>query len=298
MTNSGSVTGAHKGGNNLKPDMYDAFAEYLANVTLALKHGTADPSAAAHTTTATREASAWPPWGSALVSVTPLNEPVSSWWTFGNNQEGCHFDRDKQAEIITRLGQQLAAQPASQLTAAPTMPGVSGPEENSIDDALLSLTSYPARTLEHMDIITTHTYNGVLRSKLANFTAQHGKELWNSEYGTGSGPLQGGLQLAQRITLDLNQLAPSVWTLWQAADLDNALSPFGWGLLAATTHEENLYHIVASFQSSSPSSCCLEVLQPWNGGNVSCLPCDVNNRNQVCVCVCACVSEKGREKQK
>jgi len=44
-----------------------------------------------------------------------------------------------------------------------------------------------------------------------------------------------GVTLAKRITLDLNELNASVWTLWQTADLDNSLTTSsGWGLTAAS----------------------------------------------------------------
>ena len=39
---------------------------------------------------------------------------------------------------------------------------------------------------------------------------------------------------ASRIIQDLNGMNCTVWTLWQAADLDNSLSPDGWGLVATS----------------------------------------------------------------
>ncbi|EGD79302.1 alpha-L-arabinofuranosidase B [Salpingoeca rosetta] len=282
MTKSGSATGAVGGSNNLRDDMYGAFAAYLANVTVALAHGPPDQAPRC------QQQPPWQPLGDALVSVTPLNEPVSSWWKYGNDQEGCHFDRDKQAAVIAALSSQLRATAPAPSAAGGRGVGVSGPEENSIDDALLSLQSYPAETLAGMDLLTTHTYNGIRREALAAFAQKHGKQLWNSEYGTGSGPLQGGLELASRIITDLHQLNASVWTLWQTVDLDNSLSPDGWGLLAATVHEENLYQIVANRShdgddgaDGAGASCCVEVEGVADGSNITCSPCDVNNPNQV-----------------
>ena len=42
------------------------------------------------------------------------------------------------------------------------------------------------------------------------------------------------MQLAVRIIQDLNHLNPTVWTLWQAATLQNSLDDKGWGLVGAT----------------------------------------------------------------
>ena len=66
-----------------------------------------------------------------------------------------------------------------------------------------------------MTVLTTHTYNGRpgQRQALSKFAAAHGKRLWASEYGDGDST---GLELAARITLDLNEMNASMWTLWQA----------------------------------------------------------------------------------
>eukprot|EP00039_Didymoeca_costata_P004705 m.75646 g.75646 ORF g.75646 m.75646 type:complete len:518 (+) comp12515_c0_seq1:132-1685(+) len=223
MTVSGSATGNGNGAfDNLKADMFPAFASYLANVTEYLyKHE-----------------------GIVIDSVTPLNEPGSNWWHQGGDQEGCHFSPTSQNKIITLLGMICAFGffffPCSlysigkELSVRGLPVAVSGPEENSIDDTLKRVQSYDTGGLGSLGVITTHTYNGESRAQLLEFAKKNNKRLWASEYGTGSGPLQGGLQLATRIVMDINVLQPSVWTLWQSADLDNSLSKSGWGLTAAT----------------------------------------------------------------
>jgi O-glycosyl hydrolase len=237
-----SVTGASDGGNNLQDSMYSAFATYLATVVR-------------HFQTSSE-------YGNIVFdAVTPLNEPCSSWWRLGGDQEGCHFDRDKEDTILALLSQAL-----EHLGATATV--LSGPEENSIDDTLTSLQSYESTTLAAIDLITTHTYNGNRREDLSNFAAAHGKRFWNSEFGTGSGPLQGGIQLAQQITNDLNNMNITAWTLWQAVDLDNTLSPDGWGLLAAT------YNVPPTiFTIRTASGLCLTALQPSNDANVTLQAC-------------------------
>jgi O-glycosyl hydrolase len=206
MTVSGSVTGNHDGTkDNLKPSQFEAFATYLAAV---CQHF--------HTS-----------FNVTFDTVTPLNEPVASWWKYGNGQEGCHFDHSSQSRIIGLTGKALKSMGLSQI-------GVSGAEENWVDDTVGSVSAYTAEDLEQLTLVTTHTYNGRpgQRQALSRFAAAHGKRLWASEYGDGD---VSGVTLAKRITLDLNEGNFSVWTLWQVSDLDNSLTTSsGWGLTAAT----------------------------------------------------------------
>ena len=127
--------------------------------------------------------------------------------------------------------------PQSRAVACLTLVAVgipAGPEENSIDTSVSSLQSWEVDAIDALTVITTHTYAGDNRAGLAAFASEHGKRLWASEFGTGSGAVQGGVQLASRIVEDLNGLNCTVWTLWQAADLDNSLSRDGWGLVATS----------------------------------------------------------------
>jgi len=208
MTVSGSATGSKSGTtDNLRGEDFKPFAAYLANVT-------------AHFAAV---------WNTTFDSVTPLNEAANGWWKTGGSQEGCHFDQSSESVITAELGAALSAAGVDGVA-------VSGPEENSIDTSLQSLQRWSSDAIAALGVITTHTYNGDDRSGLAQFAAAHGKRMWASEYGTGSGPLQGGLQLAQRIMADLQGFPNlQVWTLWQAADLDNTMNvKGGWGLTAAS----------------------------------------------------------------
>jgi O-glycosyl hydrolase len=205
MTVSGSVTGNKDGTkDNLKADSFSDFATHLATVTQHF-----------HTQ-----------WNITFDSITPLNEPVTGWWKYGNQQEGCHFDRSSQSRIVGLLGRELASRSLTTV--------VSGPEENWVDDSLKSVAAYQDADLSSLGLITTHTYNGRpgQREALSSFASKHGKRLWASEYGDGD---TSGVSLAKRITYDLNHLNCSVWTLWQTADLDNSLTTTsGWGLTATS----------------------------------------------------------------
>ena len=100
----------------------------------------------------------------------------------------------------------------------PEQLGVSGPEENRIQDSVSSVESYNSSDLDALTVITTHTYNGVpgSREAISKLAYDKQKRLWASEYGDGDTT---GVKLAARITTDLNELNCSVWTLWQTTDL-------------------------------------------------------------------------------
>ena len=192
MTNSGSVTGAMGGGDNLNPAYYDAFADYLAEVVLHFRDA----------------------WGISFRTVEPLNEPISGWWRFGGRQEGCHFERASQSSIIQRLSVSLASRGLSTV--------VSAADENSIDQAVSSFRSYSSATKSLVSQINTHSYGGSQRTQLANLASSYGKELSMSEYGDGDAS---GFTMSRRILSDMKNMRPISWVYWQAVDGD------GWGLL-------------------------------------------------------------------
>ncbi|MDK8191926.1 RICIN domain-containing protein [Paenibacillus sp. UMB7766-LJ446] len=191
MTISGSVSGAANGGNNLKPDYYDDFADYLTEV---VKHFRDN-------------------WGITFDTVTPLNEPISTWWKLGNNQEGMHFDRADQNKILSQV--------QSSLTAKGLSTKLSAPEEYSLDDTTTSFNSYSSAVKSAISQINTHTYGGSNRATLRNTATSAGKHLWTSEYGDGDAS---GLTMSRTILKDIRNMGASAWVYWQAVD-----SADGWG---------------------------------------------------------------------
>ncbi|WP_336788654.1 RICIN domain-containing protein [Paenibacillus sp. MMO-177] len=192
MTNSGSVTGASGGANNLKTDYYDDFADYLTEV---VKHF--------------RDS-----WGITFKTLTPLNEPVSTWWSLGNNQEGMHFDRANQDTILSQVNASLAAKGL-------TGTKLSAPEEYSIDDSVTSYNSYSSGVKSALAQINTHTYGGTGRAAFRNIAASNGKTPWVSEYGDGDAS---GLTMSRTILKDIRNMGVTAWIYWQAVD-----SADGWG---------------------------------------------------------------------
>lgn len=200
MTVSGSVTGNGKerpAQNNLREDMYDAFADYLTEVVRHYRD--------VHDVT--------------FDSLTPLNEPTASWWTFGNNQEGCHFTPDKQDLILAKTAQEL--------TRKGLATRLSAPEEYSIEETIQTWQSYQPATRRAVSQINTHSYEGDSRASLQQLARNDGKRLYVSEYGNGiDGEFGSALELARVICLDLNELRCDGWVYWQA--VGNLDRPGDW----------------------------------------------------------------------
>ena len=198
MTNSGCSSGAvWSAQNNLKDDAYESFARYLADV-------------AAHFADE---------WGIRFQSMSPMNEPNTSFWgAYSDKQEGCHFDPGaSQSRILVALAEALEARGLSDIL-------ISGTDETSIDLQGMSLNQLSEDALRVLDRVDTHTYSGASRAYLRSQALAKGKNLWMSEVdggetlGKDAGEMGAGLWLAQRIAEDLNGLTPSAWILWQVID--------------------------------------------------------------------------------
>ncbi|QHT59744.1 alpha-L-arabinofuranosidase [Paenibacillus lycopersici] len=190
MTQSGSVTGNYGAANNLRDDMYDAFADYLVTVNKHFKDY----------------------WGVTFRTLEPLNEPNASWWTYGNRQEGAHFDRNKQEIMIQKVADLLTTQ------GSPTQ--VSASDETSIDDGRDTINSFSATTKNAIWQYNVHTYGG--SDRVGFNTAAAGKNIWMSEHGDGDAS---GMQMARSIVYDLRYMKNTGWVYWQAVDGG------GWGLM-------------------------------------------------------------------
>jgi len=199
MTVSGSVTGSADGtNNNLKAACEDDFAVYLAEV---VKH--------LHRLD-----------GVTFDSITPLNEPSSTWWVFGGHQEGCHIGALQQERVINLLSTELDRRGLRLL--------IDAPEENDEQSGNDSLETYSTNCLERIGQVSTHSYGANNPQGLFSLAASLHKPLRQTEYGDGDST---GMKLARRIRDDLTQLRPISWCYWQGADYD------GWGLLGNRLRE-------------------------------------------------------------
>ncbi|REE89063.1 galactan endo-1,6-beta-galactosidase [Paenibacillus taihuensis] len=192
MTKSGSVTGGVNAAENLKDDMYDDFADYLTAVVKQFHDN----------------------WGIDFRTLSPVNEPSSDYWYYGNRQEGNRMYPANQQVMIGYLYDSLASKGLST--------GISGPEETSIDLARDTINSFSAATRAKMVQFNSHTYGGSDRVGLN--TAAGGKRIWNSEHGDGDST---GLTMSRNILWDIKYMKNSAWVYWQVVETAGS----GWGML-------------------------------------------------------------------
>lgn len=233
MTISGSVTGNHDGRSNLADADMESFVDYFVSAAAGVEAR----------------------YGIKFHTFTPINEPISPWWKFGNKQEGCRFNRRQQNQLL-----QLTARVLRRKRLAGS---VAGPEENAVKDTMRSFNAYESETREMLGQINTHTYFPEGRAALGELATTAGKELWVSEYGDGDAS---GLKMARAIVDDLRELRASAWVYWQALD-----SGGGWGFWRnplkdfVTTESVRLqkYDVMGNFSRYvRPGSRLLAVNQP------------------------------------
>lgn len=235
MTISGSVTGASDGGNNLKEEHYNTFADYLTEVVRHYKDK----------------------YGIIFHTLNPLNEPISLWWKKGNTQEGCHFALDKQMDIIKKVAKSLKNKGLVETT-------VSCPDENCLSETIDTVSHFDKETITLISHINTHTYNGFSYKEKSNreadkqelnqlreLAAQKGKKLWMTEFGTGGTEahnhedMTSVMELADRIILDLQNLQPTAWVYWQAVEDEGAQN--NWGFVHADFSQGDDYELTKQF---------------------------------------------------
>ncbi|HIU58412.1 MAG TPA: Ig-like domain-containing protein [Candidatus Ornithomonoglobus merdipullorum] len=188
MTNSGCSSGAaDAGSNNLRDDMYDDFAEYIAESTQLLKDN-----------------------GIVFESYSPMNEPDTNYWGANSNkQEGCHYDPGtSQSKMIVETRKALDEAGLDDVL-------VAGMDETSIDTSVNNLDQLTDEATDALGRIDTHTYSGSRRTQLKAKAQEMNKDLWMSEVDGG----WDGFGLADRIILDMNGMMPSAWVMWDIIDV-------------------------------------------------------------------------------
>ncbi|MEN0019298.1 MAG: glycoside hydrolase [Planctomycetota bacterium] len=221
---SGNGTGNRDGTDNLDPANYLAFGIYLANVA---RHFRDEQNI-------------------HFESMIPLNEPTGVWWDGDGGQEGCVFRRSRQPDLFRATRQALDALGMTELP-------LSGPEEVSTGDTHDSFNSYPQDVRDMMSHVSTHSYGGGKRGQLNNLVKNARKPLWMSEYNNnGDDPLDSGLNLASRISLDITSMPHvSAWITWQVAE--DLFLQHNWGQIrlpfsgAEAFFKRTQYHTTAQF---------------------------------------------------
>ncbi|QDU88878.1 hypothetical protein Pla175_22620 [Pirellulimonas nuda] len=225
MTESLSSTGAPKvnnvAQNNLSTDNYDVFGEYLLDVSEHFESNL----------------------GIQFNTLSPMNEPGTSFWNGGSNQEGMNISTGSaQSALIREIGQQLVDRGSAV--------GLVGPEETTSGRTATSFAQWGSATRSYLDRVNTHSYSYSWSSSDADSAAalaglvasrpSSTQTIYATEFGTGgnSTPLSGGITLANQISNDLRHLGAAGWTYWQAVEDNNGSN---WGMLIAPFNGTNTW---------------------------------------------------------
>lgn len=207
--------------DNLKPEFYEAFCDYLLAV---CKHYKTE-------------------YGIEFKTLEPFNESTSGYWNYLGSQEGCHFDPETQMKIIRLLYPKLKASDLNTV--------ISASDETNIRSTINVLKAYQQAgdILDKIGQINTHSYSGNNEErKDAHILVQGtGKEFWQSETGPmglprRAGGLENNLLLTQKMFDDLNLMQPQAWLDWQLMEENNDV----WGLIKCNFKTE-AYEFVKNF---------------------------------------------------
>jgi alpha-galactosidase len=202
------TAGGVSGADNLSPAHYNDFANYIATIAQHFHQN----------------------FGITFQTVDPFNEPQGTWWTSGGSQEGMYVTRSTQNTVIPLVASALAANGASAYTS------VSSPDDNTVTWSVGDYNSYSSSTRADIAQWNTHSYGGSDSDRAyayANIGLNDNKNLWMSEWGTGSqgSPIGAALALSHQVLDDEQTLHPSAWVAWQAVnEPGDPTADDAWGL--------------------------------------------------------------------
>ena len=206
MTKSGCTGGnTPPDTNNLKDDCYEAFAEYLANVTEYINNKL----------------------NINVYCVSPMNEPNTDYWhAFSEKQEGCHYDcGESQNKIIIETAKAIKNKGLNHVK-------IVASDETSTEKQLEEYLAYTDEVKQILDRVNTHTYITDRIEDLGKLMAEENMNIWMSEtdwsdtLGENAGEMGAALWIAKKIISDINALSPSAWIIWLT--IDNHKSKNGW----------------------------------------------------------------------
>lgn len=213
MTYSGCCSGNFNAADdNLKPEYYDEFAEYLVDVCKFYKDS----------------------FNIEFKTLEPFNESESNYWAANGGQEGCHFSTAAQINFIKVLAPVLKASGLNTV--------ISASDETSTALAVNDFLAYAAddTALDLVGQWNTHTYSGtnLNRADLRALSTNYKKTLWMSETGAGGSGIQGNLSMAQKLMNDIRYLRPEAWVDWQYIEEGNDQWCLVRGSFAAQTYQK------------------------------------------------------------
>ena len=209
MTESGVCTGAYEYQNNLKPEYYEEYSEYM----LICVKGLYDKYLA--------------DMPDVEVWISPVNEPQWKWGGDGSSQEGCHYDADVLAAFYEVFWDKLNEFNEQNGTDFKMDAFESGNYkfylfDDDIRDYLEEMSKY--EYFSELDEISVHAYGAEdsksHRSKFAAFMEENYPELkvastefceleWG-EFDT----IESGMYLAKVVLRDLTMIDATEWSWW------------------------------------------------------------------------------------
>ncbi|MDD3431673.1 MAG: glycoside hydrolase, partial [Bacteroidales bacterium] len=195
MTYSGCSAGNEPASlDNLNPDYYEAFAEYLVDVCHFYKDS----------------------FDLEFKTLEPFNEPVTDYWGRNGGQEGCHFSTASQIAFLRVLAPKLEASGLKTV--------ISASDESYTDQSVRDYLAYrDEQVLSLTGQWNTHSYSANNRSRAAlrELASTEDITLWMSEVGAGGSGLAGNLSLAQKLMDDIRYIRPEAWIDWQYIEENN-----------------------------------------------------------------------------
>ena len=222
MTFSGCSSGAKVGHqDNLRPDMYQSFVDYLTTV---VKHF--------------RDAA-----GIHFESLEPFNEPDGG-WAAGGRQEGNGASFSSQNAILPLLAARLKRDGLDTF--------VSGVDMNNLGAAIGGVAQLNPAALSALGRLNTHDYHshpnpGELRGYWS-LAQKLNKPIWMSELGCcfagqdDKSEMWGALFLADSVRMDLRDLHSEAWVLWQPDWNVIAFDPKG-----GAPHPKKQFYVLAQY---------------------------------------------------
>lgn len=211
MTVSGLAFGVkEKGLSNLRPDMHQAFAEYLVDIT---EHFIRDESI-------------------PVSGISPINEPQWDW--DGTSQEGCHYEADEVAHVTELVIRQLKKRSLDVKVEAIESASWEKVEDiggrNPMTSPVYVDTLFANKYLrDNLDGYALHSYWATRERKEAFakyfYEKYPEKKLYMTEWCEMKGGrdygMDSALKLAEEITEDLVVGGVSSWQLWIAVSRYN-----------------------------------------------------------------------------
>lgn len=214
MTYSGCCSGNFSSSDdNLKPEFYNEFANYLVDVCKFYKDT----------------------FNIEFKTLDPFNEPVTNYWGANGGQEGCHFSTAAQIDFLKILSPILETSGLSTV--------ISASDESSVAQSVIDFKAYIAdgEAINLVDQWNTHTYSASnqARANIRSLATAHNKKLWMSEVGSGGTGLGGNLNMAQKLMNDIRYLRPEAWVDWQYIEELNDQ----WCMVRGNFSEQTYYRV-------------------------------------------------------